>query len=81
MSMISEEYEARIDKLERLIDNDKTLISVKLCMICQEKLPDCVFQPCGHGGVCFRCCDELLDHKDLCPFCRVVSNQNFLVTF
>lgn len=73
MSMLSEDYDRRVDKLERLIETDKSLNKVKPCIICSEKIPDCVFEPCGHGGMCYSCCDSLLQHKDTCPFCRIVS--------
>ena len=72
MSLLSEDYDRRVDKLEKLIETDKTLNQVKPCIICSETIPDCVFEPCGHGGMCYSCCDSLLQHKDTCPFCRIV---------
>lgn len=71
-SILSEDFELRAKKLEGLIENDKTLEKTNCCIVCQEKIPDCVFEPCGHGGVCYNCCDNLLQHKDTCPLCRVV---------
>lgn len=71
-SILSEEFEMRAKKLEGLIENDKTLEKINCCIVCEEKIPDCVFEPCGHGGICYNCCDNLLQHKDTCPLCRVV---------
>lgn len=80
MSLLSEDYDRRVDKLEMLIQKDKTLTSVKPCIICSDTIPDCVFEPCGHGGMCYICCDSLLQHKDTCPFCRIVRilSKSFL---
>lgn len=71
-SVLSEEFELRAKKLENMIENDKRLEHSNRCIVCEEKIPDCVFEPCGHGGICYDCCDSLLQHKDSCPFCRVV---------
>jgi hypothetical protein len=29
-----------------------------------------VFQPCGHGGVCFECAKQILIGRRKCPLCR-----------
>lgn len=72
VSLLSEDYKKRVRKLETLIDTDKTLAKVKMCIICQEKIPDCVLDSCGHGGICYDCYETLLKHNSRCPFCRVV---------
>lgn len=72
-SILSEEFEVRAKKLEGLIEKDNGLEQTNRCIVCEEKIPDCVFEPCGHGGICYHCCDNLLQHKDTCPFCRVVK--------
>jgi len=30
------------------------------CMICLSKPSDSVIVPCGHGGICFECCQHLI---------------------
>ncbi|CAI2363515.1 unnamed protein product [Moneuplotes crassus] len=45
----------------------------KKCLICYEKTPDSVIMECGHGGICYDCCCQMLmgsanDNK--CHFCR-----------
>jgi hypothetical protein len=71
-SMMTEEYEVRAGRLDNLIEKNKEFPKVEKCIICAEKVADCVFEPCGHGGMCFPCSDGMLKHKDTCPFCRVV---------
>jgi hypothetical protein len=77
-SMLSDEYERREDKLEEMIDKDKTLNHVKPCIICDSKLPDSILEPCNHGGMCYNCCEALLSrHNAQCPFCRQVNSISF----
>lgn len=81
VSVLSEEFEDRARKLEGLIEKDKGLQQANRCIVCEEKIPDCVFEPCGHGGICYECCDSLLQHKDTCPFCRIVIFSFFKLLF
>eukprot|EP00929_Paragymnodinium_shiwhaense_P014656 TRINITY_DN122591_c0_g1_i1.p1 TRINITY_DN122591_c0_g1~~TRINITY_DN122591_c0_g1_i1.p1 ORF type:complete len:572 (+),score=38.89 TRINITY_DN122591_c0_g1_i1:114-1829(+) len=47
-----------------------------LCLVCQEDTvrADCVFYPCGHGGLCERCARTMLEsprwEKHSCHMCR-----------
>ena len=35
------------------------------CMVCLMREPTCVFQDCGHLGVCGRCCKFLLQEQNM----------------
>ena len=70
----SQVMEKRRLMLEELISYDPTISKESLCKICQERLSDCMIQPCGHGGVCYKCMEDMLKyHKETCPFCREVN--------
>jgi len=40
------------------------------CVICFDSEADAVYLPCGHGGICFVCAQELVKVKKECHFCR-----------
>jgi len=40
------------------------------CVICFDSEADAVCLPCGHGGICFVCAQELVKVKRECHFCR-----------
>jgi len=40
------------------------------CVICFDSDSDAVYLPCGHGGICYVCAQELLKVKKECHFCR-----------
>ncbi|CAD8160911.1 unnamed protein product [Paramecium octaurelia] len=43
---------------------------IQLCLICYEKESNMINQPCGHGGFCQECSQQLLTKSDLCLLCR-----------
>lgn len=45
---------------------------VKLCHVCMEQLPDAIFHPCGHGGLCFNCAQIIVETNANCHYCRKV---------
>jgi len=66
-------FEVKKKKLTKKIEDDRKITKINKCYICQENIADCIFQPCGHGGVCFECVSSMLNHEnDTCPFCRNV---------
>ncbi|CAD8062650.1 unnamed protein product [Paramecium primaurelia] len=44
--------------------------SQKLCLVCYEKESNMINMPCGHGGFCKECCEQLLSKSELCYLCR-----------
>ena len=43
----------------------------KLCVICQEKIPEGVIEPCGHLCLCRECTDKFkTDNSKMCPVCK-----------
>ncbi|CAD8074040.1 unnamed protein product [Paramecium sonneborni] len=42
----------------------------KLCLVCYEKESNMINMPCGHGGFCKECCEQLLRKSELCYLCR-----------
>jgi hypothetical protein len=43
------------------------------CMMCYVNEPNTIFQPCGHGGICFDCSIDVMKHGNIeCHFCRSV---------
>ncbi|CAK77596.1 unnamed protein product (macronuclear) [Paramecium tetraurelia] len=44
--------------------------SQKLCLVCYEKESNMINMPCGHGGFCNECCEQLLSKSELCYLCR-----------
>lgn len=50
---------------------------LKECMMCLINEPNTLFQPCGHGGICFDCSIEIMKKGNIeCHFCRGVSFDN-----
>jgi hypothetical protein len=42
------------------------------CIICVEKEPDCVLEPCGHCNYCEGCLLRAVKSERRCPVCRKV---------
>ncbi|CAD8071274.1 unnamed protein product [Paramecium primaurelia] len=42
----------------------------KLCLVCYEKESNMINMPCGHGGFCKECCEQLLSKSEVCYLCR-----------
>jgi Zinc finger, C3HC4 type (RING finger) len=34
--------------------------AINECTICLSKPSDSVIGPCGHGGICFECCQKMI---------------------
>lgn len=70
--MVKENLE---DKMSKLIDREDIKNEIKNeCMMCYQKAPNTIFQPCGHGGVCFDCSIEIMKNGNIeCHFCRGVK--------
>jgi len=46
----------------------------KECMMCLQRVPNTIFKPCGHGGVCFECSLEIMRNGNIeCHYCRGVG--------
>lgn len=46
------------------------------CYICVERRPDAVVMECGHGGMCFKCAQQLASTPPAqCPVCRKPIQQ------
>lgn len=46
------------------------------CYICVERRPDAVVMECGHGGMCFKCAQQLESTSPAqCPVCRKPIQQ------
>ena len=49
----------------------------KECMMCLQRVPNTLFKPCGHGGVCFECSLEIMRNGNIeCHYCRGVDQDN-----
>lgn len=48
------------------------------CTICCESIVNfkengnypVILSPCGHGKICNKCCKQMIQGKDICPFCK-----------
>jgi hypothetical protein len=50
---------------------NKTIGEKEPCMLCCERDPDIVMEPCNHGGICRSCMVNYLNGKARkCPFCK-----------
>lgn len=47
----------------------------EVCTICFAQTSDCVFHPCGHGGLCEDCARRHVAHLKPCPMCRTVIER------
>lgn len=52
------------------VDNDALSEGETLCLICYERPPNVIIEPCGHGGVCSTCVLNLIQKEKICPLCR-----------
>ncbi|EAS05303.2 zinc finger, C3HC4 type (RING finger) protein (macronuclear) [Tetrahymena thermophila SB210] len=44
--------------------------SVSTCLVCFDATPDSIFNPCGHGGLCYECAIDLMKKTGECYLCR-----------
>ncbi|CAD8075570.1 unnamed protein product [Paramecium sonneborni] len=51
----------------------------QLCLICYEKESNMINQPCGHGGFCQECSQQLLSKSNLCLLCRKPVTHTLIV--
>jgi hypothetical protein len=56
------------NKNARLLASIKTVHEEKVCCICMDSAPSCIFVKCGHSAVCDACKSKLQEQK--CPLCR-----------
>lgn len=52
-----------------VVANDKPLEN-SFCLICFVNLPNIVFLPCQHGGICENCSNYITKKKNICFICR-----------
>jgi len=58
------------------VESPKTpLDPTDTCTICFEKAKNAVILHCGHGGMCYNCCIDVLVTSGHCPFCRKEMQQ------
>ena len=51
------------------------------CMICLSNPSDAVIAPCGHGGVCFKCCQQMIQalvESNKLVTCQITSQSDRL---
>ena len=41
-----------------------------MCNICFALDSDCIFMPCGHGGICLGCSKDVVRVQGECYLCR-----------
>ena len=50
---------------------ERLIKASKLCVICQDKIPEQVVEPCGHLCLCQGCTDKFkTDNSKMCPVCK-----------
>ena len=62
-----EKQETENNQQNNKIDMDNSGI---LCNICFANDSDCIFMPCGHGGVCLDCSKDVIKVQGECYLCR-----------
>lgn len=68
-----EDVEKMVDKLMNKLPESKVENPTE-CMMCFTKEANTIFQPCGHGGVCFDCAIEIMKNGNIeCHYCRGVT--------
>ena len=58
--------------MEQIQNNNKNREDEK-CKICYENEGDYLLVPCGHKGLCSRCCDKILTSSSQCPICKTYT--------
>ena len=51
------------------------------CIVCYDKKPNILHDPCGHGGLCKTCALEYIRNESTCMFCRVKIQKLFLIEY
>ena len=52
------------------------------CVVCFEKEPEIMFDPCSHGGVCKTCAVQFIrNHQGSCLFCKQKIQKMFLIAY
>ncbi|CAK79505.1 unnamed protein product (macronuclear) [Paramecium tetraurelia] len=52
---------------------------IQLCLICYEKESNMINQPCGHGGFCQECSQQMLSKSNMCLLCRKPVTHTLIV--
>ena len=83
MAPAKEEPMARPHLLELDGEPKASVLEELQCVICTEKRPDVVFDPCKHLCCCRTCARQLykLDKASLCPLCRKEIKHSSIVFF
>lgn len=51
------------------------------CIVCYDRKPNIIHDPCGHGGLCKGCALEYIKNETTCMFCRVKIQKFYLIEF
>ncbi|CAD8113861.1 unnamed protein product [Paramecium sonneborni] len=80
-----EEIPATVSKQEQEDEPIKSIKSIKSdgessvnqdkCLVCYENIPNIVFVPCRHGGICQQCAEDVIQKSNECYLCRKTINQ------
>lgn len=70
--VVFESYKPEEEKWE----DKHTKTKCKICME-DEKVVQCVFEPCGHACACRSCAEKLLANRGKCPICNTKTTGCF----
>ena len=51
------------------------------CLICYDNMPNIMFEPCGHGGVCKKCAIEYVKDNDKCMIGRTKIERMIVIEY
>eukprot|EP00347_Sterkiella_histriomuscorum_P000429 403375897 len=60
------------------LNDSCSTVQLKECLICMSSISDAVIMPCGHGGVCYECAQQILQKgvdSQKCHLCREYIEQ------
>lgn len=58
---------------QTITESQKSKNDQDFCIVCYEKESSCIFLPCGHGGMCTECAEQIWRKTGECLFCKAVS--------
>ncbi|CAD8106652.1 unnamed protein product [Paramecium primaurelia] len=70
-----EQEEEPVKSIKSIKSDGESSVGQEKCLVCYENLPNIVFIPCRHGGICQQCAEDVIQKSNECYLCRKTISQ------
>ncbi|CAK91882.1 unnamed protein product (macronuclear) [Paramecium tetraurelia] len=70
-----EQEEEPVRSIKSIKSDGESSVNQDKCLVCYENIPNIVFVPCRHGGICQQCAEDVIQKSNECYLCRKTISQ------